>query len=228
MLRMTSKTVKELVDKLLPPAVVKLSRSLCDGGRAGTAGEGMKNVLSQLEAFPARMRITTLALTKCDMKGQDAERLAGVLAQCPALAHLDLGYNQIGNEGAGSIAGVLSQCPLLSHLHLWCNGIGAPGAERLAGVLTHCPLLSYLNLAWNELGDEGAGALARVLPHCPALVYLDLQGNQIGDAGAEKLAHVLTKCPALALKCARLLRRISLACGGTHETSSLRSHTLVL
>ena len=46
----------------------------------------MKNVFSQLEALPARMRITTLALTKCDMKGQDAERLAGVLVQCPALA----------------------------------------------------------------------------------------------------------------------------------------------
>jgi hypothetical protein len=35
------------------------------------------------------------------MKTQDVERLAGVLAQCPALAHLDLSCNyKFGAEGA--------------------------------------------------------------------------------------------------------------------------------
>ena len=34
--------------------------------------------------------ISTLELPRCEMKGQDAKRLAGVLAQCRALAHLEL------------------------------------------------------------------------------------------------------------------------------------------
>jgi hypothetical protein len=46
--------------------------------------------------------------------GQDAERLAGVLAQCPALSYLDVQGNQIGDQGGGSLVGVLPQCPALS------------------------------------------------------------------------------------------------------------------
>jgi Ran GTPase-activating protein (RanGAP) involved in mRNA processing and transport len=53
------------------------------------------------------------------MKGQDAERLAGVLAQCPALAHLDLsGNSDFGPAGAERLAGVLGQCRELLHLNL--------------------------------------------------------------------------------------------------------------
>jgi hypothetical protein len=60
------------------------------------------------------------------MKGQDAESLAGVLAQSPALAHLDLSakYN-FEADGAESLAGVLGQCRELVHLNLSCNKIGA-------------------------------------------------------------------------------------------------------
>ena len=54
------------------------------------------------------------------MKGQDAEGLAEVLGQCPALAHLDLSRNSaFGAPGAGRLAGVLGQCRGLVHLNLW-------------------------------------------------------------------------------------------------------------
>jgi Ran GTPase-activating protein (RanGAP) involved in mRNA processing and transport len=55
-----------------------------------------------------------------------------VLPQCPALAHLDLGYNQIGDDGAESIAGVLAQCTALAHLDLGHNymGLGLYGRLR--------------------------------------------------------------------------------------------------
>jgi Ran GTPase-activating protein (RanGAP) involved in mRNA processing and transport len=55
------------------------------------------------------------------MKGQDAERLAEVLAQCPALAHLDLSGNEIEDEGAENFAGMLAQCTALAHLNLEDN-----------------------------------------------------------------------------------------------------------
>ncbi len=64
-----------------------------------------------------RISTLTLELTWCDMNGQDAEWLSGVLTQCPALAHLDLNRNRIGSTGT---------------------------EERLAGVLV--PALVYLNL----------------------------------------------------------------------------------
>jgi Ran GTPase-activating protein (RanGAP) involved in mRNA processing and transport len=65
------------------------------------------------------------------MKGQDAERLAGVLEQCPALAHLNLRRNQIDDAGAERLAGVLAQCTALVHLDLDCNQISTVGKERL-------------------------------------------------------------------------------------------------
>ena len=93
MLRRTSKRVKEAVDKMRLPAVVRLSRSFWDDPRNCTAPEKLQFVLRQLKELAAQCRITTLELPRCEMKGQDAERLAGVLAECPALAHLDLSGN---------------------------------------------------------------------------------------------------------------------------------------
>jgi hypothetical protein len=227
MLRMTSKRVKEAVDKMRLPAVVRLSRSFWDDARNGTGEAKLEFVLRQLAAMTARSLITTLALPQCEMIGQDAERLAGVLAQCPALTHLDLsgncGFgaagaerlagvlgqcrelvhlnlsgNQIGPAGAERLAGVLGQFAALAHLDLGINQIGTSGAERLAGVLAQCAVLSHLNLSGNRIGNAGVEGLAGVLAQCTALVHLNLGGNQIGPAGTESLAGVLAQCQALA------------------------------
>jgi hypothetical protein len=136
MLRRTSKKVKEVVDKMRLPAVVRLSRSFWDDDRNGTGKATRQLVMRQLTLMTGWCRISTLELQECDMKGRDAERLAGVLAQCPALAHLDLSENYyFGAGGAKRLAGVLGQCRALAHLDLGGNEIGPAGAEKLAGVL---------------------------------------------------------------------------------------------
>jgi hypothetical protein len=210
MLRMTSKKVREAVDKIRPPAVVCLSKSFWNGTaavklqfvvrklilRKGTAAEKLKFVFSKLALMTVWSRITTLELHSCEMKG--TARLAGVLPQCPALVHLDLRGNYIGAVGAGTLAGVLPQCRALAHLNLWGNTIRDKGAESLAGVLAHCPALAHLNLSGNEIGARGAESLAGVLGLCRVLVHLNLLGNLIGPGGAESLAGVLAQCTALA------------------------------
>lgn len=92
MLRMTSKSVKEVVDKMSLPAVVRLSRSFWDDARNGTAAEKRQFVRSQLTALTAQYRISALELpTCCKTCCLCNARLAGVLAKCPALrAHLNL------------------------------------------------------------------------------------------------------------------------------------------
>ena len=91
----------------------------------------------------------------------------------------------LAHAGAESLGGVLAQCPALAHLDLSSNDIGTAGAESLAGVLAQCRALAYLKLAWNWIGNEGAERLAEVLGQCPALVHLDLEFNEIEAAGAE-------------------------------------------
>jgi hypothetical protein len=44
-----------------------------------------------------------------------------LLAQCVALAHVDVSYNYLGTGGTDSLAGVLAQCPGLSILNLRGN-----------------------------------------------------------------------------------------------------------
>ncbi len=106
MMRRTSKRVKESVDKMRLPAVVRLSRSFCCDTRNGTGEAKLEFVFMKLAAMTAWCQITTLELSKC--KGQDAESFAGVLAQCPALVHLDLrGNYDFGAAGAERLAGVL-------------------------------------------------------------------------------------------------------------------------
>jgi hypothetical protein len=80
MLRRTSKTVKELVDKMCLPAVVRLNRRFWGDTHNGTAVEKLQVVMRQLTALTAQCRISTLELPRCDMKENDEEILAGVLA----------------------------------------------------------------------------------------------------------------------------------------------------
>jgi hypothetical protein len=81
---------------------VRWSLSFLEDERHGTAAEKLKLVFRQLSALSARSRITKLELffdavhtRPCTIKGQDVKRLAGVLAQCPVLAHLNLSENQL-------------------------------------------------------------------------------------------------------------------------------------
>jgi Ran GTPase-activating protein (RanGAP) involved in mRNA processing and transport len=111
---------QEVVDKVRLPAAVRLSRSFWDDARNGTAAEKLHFVFRQLTALTGESRITTLELPSCAMEEQDAGRLAGVLAHCPALAHLDLLDIGIGAAGAERLAGVLAQCTALAHLDLSC------------------------------------------------------------------------------------------------------------
>ncbi len=59
-----------------------------------------------------------------------------MLAECPALTHVNLGVNRIyGAAGAERLGGVLAQWRALAILDLDYNRIGADGAEIFAGVM---------------------------------------------------------------------------------------------
>jgi len=157
------------------PAVARLSRSFWDEARNGTMSTNRNHVMRQLSLMTVWCKISTLALPNCDKFGQDAEKLAGVLSQCPALAHLDLSGNfAFGAAGTERLAGVLGQCRELVHLNLSGNYISAGGAESLAGVLAQCVALAHLNFCDNEFGNAGAESFAGVLAQCTALAHLDL------------------------------------------------------
>jgi hypothetical protein len=117
-------------------------------------------IFTNLAELPARGRITVLTLPCCNPASnpEDAQRLVQVLAQYPALSHLDLQRNYIRDKGAFFLAAVLPHCRNLKSLYLNCNEVGDEGTGWLARVLSQCPALSELDLS-NEIGAEGAGML---------------------------------------------------------------------
>ena len=110
MMRMTSMRVREVVDKVSLPAAVRLSRSFWVDVRNDTVAERLTHIFAQLPTMTTRHHITRLELPRCEMKGQESQdvvSLIRVLAQCPALAHLDLSGNcKFKTEGVRRIAGV--------------------------------------------------------------------------------------------------------------------------
>ena len=119
------------------------------------------------------------------------------MAQCPALARVNLKGNHIEDVGAGSFARVLAQCPSLDHLNLSENSIANEGAERLAGVLAQCSALSELNLQGNAIRSEGVRSFAGVLARSPSLTTLDLTDNG-GWFRGQDVTEVLSQCSSLA------------------------------
>ena len=136
-------TFSNAVDKLRTPAIVRLSRTFLDNVVC-CKRERLLHILTELEKMTSPCRITILDISNCGMSGQDAERLAGVLAQCPSLSELYLRVNQIGDQGAGRLAGVLPQCPALSCLDLSLNEIGAEAADTLRAVWSGEPTHLFL------------------------------------------------------------------------------------
>ena len=205
MLRRTSKRVKEVVDKMHLPTIVRLRRSFWCDTRNGTEKAKIQFVLRQLAASTARCRITTLELPGCEMKGQDAERLAGVLAQCPALAHLDLSYNsdseQPGQRGFQERSGSAgSWCTSIS-VAIGSKQVGQRGLQECWGSAQRWLTSICATIRSDQPGQRALQECCRSAQRwCTGrdLIDLNLSFNQIGLAGAEGLAGVLAQCPALA------------------------------
>jgi hypothetical protein len=86
MLRISSKRVKEVVDRVRPPAAMRLRRNFWADSSNEAVAQRLKHILLQLAARAAGCRITTLELCGVSYGGKKgheafALRLAGVLAQ---------------------------------------------------------------------------------------------------------------------------------------------------
>ncbi len=160
MFRRTSKSVKEQMDKMRLPAVVRECRRWSDAMRRSTWPDSKKLeiVMNQLPLMTVWCHLTTL-------------KVYG-LCDCPR--------KKTPETFAGVVEGVLGQSAgSLTHVALDSNWIGPDGVRRLAGVLTKCTTLRYLRLSANlyAMRPASAGALAGELAHCRALNHLDLIGG---------------------------------------------------
>ncbi|MGC4985138.1 gala protein [Streptomyces sp. DT193] len=131
-------------------------------------------------------------LCKQGLGAGGAARLMPVAAASPHAAHILLGTNAIGDEGARTVADALADSHGLHTLYLGCNRIGPDGVTALTDALTTDTTVHALWLKRNPVGDHGARALAAMLRRNTTLRTLDLVNTGLTTDGLRALCETLT------------------------------------
>lgn len=105
------------------------------------------------------------------------------------VAKLDLGDNEIGDDGAEAIGKALPGTNV-TKIFLPSNGISAAGAKALGEALRETQVI-LLHLWNNIIGDDGAKYLGEAL-RGTRVISLDLSENDISAVGAKFLGDVLS------------------------------------
>ncbi|XP_037098598.1 protein NLRC5-like isoform X4 [Syngnathus acus] len=152
--------------------------------------------LEALAAGLAKPQCTlqVLELEQCELSKKSCEALASVLSSPCSLRKLDLGWNDLGNDGLEALAAGLAkpQCTLQVLALEKCN-LSKKSCEALASVLSSPCSLRELDLGENDLRDDGLEALAAGLakPQC-TLQVLRLRHCELSKKSCEALASVLS------------------------------------
>ena len=150
------------------PAVtwLRLSMHVGDAGASALAAALGRGAMPQLK----RLVLTNVGITDAGLVA-----LAPALRRLPALEHLKLNYNPLGDEGLAALVAPPTRA----------------GAPPPTGVLTK---LKKLNLYDTQIADAGCAALAAALDNgtLPALVVANLEGPPASGAARASVAGALT------------------------------------
>ena len=146
--------------------------------------------------------VKSINLTIIDLsdKSENMNHFANVLRNgaLATLTSLDLGYNQIGDEGTKVFSTALSSGALanLTKLDLTFNQIGDEGMQAFSTAISSGSLgsLQFLNLDGNQISDAGMKSFsdAIAMGSLASLQALWLNGNQIGDEGMKAFSSALS------------------------------------
>ena len=140
--------------------------------------------------YVGKYQLHTLRIARNHIGNDGAKCLSSFLRQCKNLRVLDVGYNDISEDGISALLDVSKQ---LNDLSIAYNNIGKDGAVVLADVLKESNDLRALNVSYNDIYDCGAEALAKhMICHCSHLYTLEISGNHISSVGAISLFGALS------------------------------------
>lgn len=208
MLRMTSKRVKEIVDKLHLPVVVCLHKLTSCKIREDLP----LYIMYRLINFSYYNNIEKLTIQYFRIK-TIIEDFSKVLEQCKKLKELDLSD---GGLKGNSLINAINISPEQSANLV--NALNKTSSTLVSLNLKNCCIgneiknlnlkqfsgLTSLNLGGNKIGFYGNGngvetiaTIAMELINCKGLTYLNLDKNNISNYGAESLFKNLSQCSNL-------------------------------
>jgi Ran GTPase-activating protein (RanGAP) involved in mRNA processing and transport len=182
MLRMTSKKIKDIIDKKYLPTVIYLKY---------VKPVDIKLIMNQLSSLVTTCQITCLDLPDIDMKKR-FEKFKKILSKCK-LNKLNLYNNNLGNEEIESISEILMKNGQCSVLHLAHNKITEIGLKSLLKLSNNKNInigqSIDLNLCNNNIGSKYEYENERVknIELFSTLSNLNLCYNKINDIDIDKI-----------------------------------------
>ena len=139
MLRMVSKTVKEIVDLCKPKINIKIKYK-----------QKVETISSRLIVMSTKYNFTSLIISGCFQILMN-NNLTLVINNSPNLKKLSLSYNRITDDIVNSIIEPLKKCRDLNYLNLSQNFINGQMIEDIMRMLPQWPKLKYIDLSNNHI-----------------------------------------------------------------------------
>jgi Ran GTPase-activating protein (RanGAP) involved in mRNA processing and transport len=151
--------------------------------------------LAQLETVLSNLvAIESLLLGGNSLGPKGAAMVANTVVPTKStLQHLDLRFNEIGDEGVTALANTLAKNTSIKFLYLEGNQITQVGCSALAKALLENSTVEELYLGANDIGPDGAASLAEVISTNTTLRKLFVDGNQLGPQGANAFSEALER-----------------------------------
>ena len=195
MLRMTSKKVKILIDKMRPNVDIYFDMKYCSNDSNYTTNKKLDIIFNNINNIKKRSNIVKITMKNCKIGPSKIMRLKEILNSCDnnsAIIYINLCYNKIGPIGANRLSELIKCCPLLIYLNLKSNCIRDSGLDSIVRVLEQrTNSISYINLKKNIIGPKYIERLSRVLKLCNNLIYFNIGINILGDIGIKSVAQVI-------------------------------------
>ena len=182
--KMTGATVTDmLAPQLRHSSLRRLVLTNCGIGVLGA--KALAEVLSETATAPAPP-LRHLNLYCCNIGAAGGRALGEMLRHNHTLRSLDLGFNNLCDEGAIAVARALQRGnATLKELSLARNNIRTDACRELGTMLEKNSCLESLSVADNDFGPVAGKLLAAALRRNRTLQQLACQGNRLGDTGRD-------------------------------------------
>jgi Ran GTPase-activating protein (RanGAP) involved in mRNA processing and transport len=122
----------------------------------------------------------------------DAMQVFREVGSHPSVTQLDMSVNHIGSYGIHGLANALRPTNTrVMHVNVYGNHIGPDGCRVLVDALQTNTSVTHLHIGCNGILPEGARCIYEVLSTNMTLTYLDMSCNRIGPDGGTSIARAL-------------------------------------
>ncbi|KAJ8766426.1 hypothetical protein K2173_022485 [Erythroxylum novogranatense] len=143
--------------------------------------------------------LTEVYLSYLNLEDDGARAIVNSLKEsAPSLEVLDMAGNDITAEAAPSLAACIATKQHLIKLNLGENELKDEGAIQISKALEEGHIeLKEVDMNTNSLGRVGARSLAKVVVQKPVFELLNINGNYISDEGIDEVKEIFKKFPTM-------------------------------